>query len=354
MEALETILKQYHALKKKLEQPELLKDQLGYKKTLKEYQKLEPVAKAYLLQKDALAKVTECQTLFNSETDPEMKQLLQAEIDSETQHAQKYEEDAKLELLKSSQQNFDSLIVEIRSGTGGEEASLFAADLYRMYIKLAERNNWTVEVLNTSLSGLKGLKEIIFAIKGKEAYATLKHETGTHRVQRIPETESSGRIHTSAVTVAVLGEVPAEEVDIKPADLKIDTYRASGAGGQHVNTTDSAIRITHLPTQLVVTCQDERSQMKNKEKAMKMLRARIYKAQQEKQRSARAHERRLQVGSGDRSEKIRTYNFPQGRVSDHRTQVTSYNLQNFLNGDMHEIIASLKEQEKTNALKALK
>ncbi len=354
MNVLKTILTKHKAFKSKLAEPAFMKDQQSYKKVLKDFQRLTPIVTAYEAHEQVLTKIKDYEAMLQTEQDTDVRKLIVMELENENAQAEKLAEAVKLALVSSETENFESLIMEIRAGTGGEEASLFAADLVRMYAKLAERRKWQMEILNQSLSGVKGYKEVSFMIKGKEAYATLKHETGTHRVQRVPETESSGRIHTSAVTVAVLGEVPAEELEVRMEDLKIDTYRASGAGGQHVNTTDSAIRITHLPSGIVVTCQDERSQYKNKERALKILRARLYNAQQEKLRSERANERKQQVGSGDRSEKIRTYNFPQGRVSDHRTQVTTYNLQAFLNGDLDEIITSLKEHEKTLALKNFK
>ena len=264
----------------------------------------------------------------------------------------KLEEKLKVLLLPNDPNDDKNLILEIRAGTGGEEAALFAADLYRVYMRYAERNNWAFKVMNSNDTGIGGMKEVIVSMKGDRAYGMLKYESGVHRVQRVPKTETSGRVHTSAATVAVLPEAEDVDIEVNSADLKIDTYRASGAGGQHVNKTESAIRITHIPTGLVVTCQDESSQHKNRAAALKVLKSRLLAAEQEKAAAERAEERKSLVSTGDRSAKIRTYNFPQGRVTDHRINFTTYRLQEILDGDITEIIEQLKIAEQQELLAA--
>ena len=273
--------------------------------------------------------------------DEEMRELAKMELSELEDKLPEMEEELKLLLLPKDPNDEKNVILEIRAGTGGEEAALFAADLLRMYTRYAERNRWKTELMELNDTGLGGIKEAVMLIKGKGAYSRLKFESGAHRVQRVPETESSGRIHTSAATVAVLPEVDDVEVDLDPNDVRVDVYRASGNGGQCVNTTDSAVRLTHEPTGLVVTCQDEKSQIKNKDKAFKVLKARLYDLEMQKQQAEIAGQRKSQVGTGDRSERIRTYNFPQGRVSDHRIGLTLYKLEQFLDGDLDEIIDGL-------------
>ena len=285
-------------------------------------------------------------------SDPEMKEMAETEYYESKEKLQGLEEELKILLLPKDVNDDNNVIIEIRGGAGGDEAALFAHTLYRMYSMYADLNRWQVEVLDINETELGGIKEISFAIKGKGAYSKLKFESGVHRVQRVPETEASGRIHTSTVTVAVLPEVDEVEVEIVPSDLKIDTYRASGAGGQHVNKTESAVRITHIPTGIIVASQSERSQIQNRESCMKMLRAKLYEAMQEKQNQELANTRKLQVGSGARSEKIRTYNFPQGRVTDHRINFTMYQLETFVNGNMDSMIEALQAFDKAERLQA--
>ena len=285
-------------------------------------------------------------------SDPEMKEMAEMEYYESKEKLQGLEEELKILLLPKDVNDDNNVIIEIRGGAGGDEAALFAHTLFRMYSMYADLNRWQVEVLDINETELGGIKEISFAIKGKGAYSKLKFESGVHRVQRVPETEASGRIHTSTVTVAVLPEVDEVEVEIVQSDLKIDTYRASGAGGQHVNKTESAVRITHIPTGIIVASQSERSQIQNRESCMKMLRAKLYEAMQEKQNQELANTRKLQVGSGARSEKIRTYNFPQGRVTDHRINFTMYQLETFVNGNMDSMIEALQAFDKAERLQA--
>ena len=284
-------------------------------------------------------------------SDPEMKEIAEEEYYASKEKIPGLEEELKMLLLPKDVNDDNNVIIEIRGGAGGEEAALFAYNLYRMYSMYADANHWTVEVLDINETGIGGIKEVSFMLKGKGAYSKLKFESGVHRVQRVPETEASGRIHTSTVTVAVLPEIDDVEVEINQNDLKIDTYRASGAGGQHINKTDSAVRITHIPTGFVVACQTERSQIQNRETAMKMLRSKLYEFMQEKQLEEQANERKLQVGSGARSEKIRTYNYPQNRVTDHRINYTMYQLDSFMNGNISDMIEALQAADKAERLK---
>ena len=284
--------------------------------------------------------------------DEDLKEIARGELNELEEQQTKLEEKLKVLLLPNDPNDDKNLILEIRAGTGGEEAALFAADLYRVYMRYAERNNWAFKVMNSNDTGIGGMKEVIVSMKGDRAYGMLKYESGVHRVQRVPKTETSGRVHTSAATVAVLPEAEDVDIEVNSADLKIDTYRASGAGGQHVNKTESAIRITHIPTGLVVTCQDESSQHKNRAAALKVLKSRLLAAEQEKAAAERAEERKSLVSTGDRSAKIRTYNFPQGRVTDHRINFTTYRLQEILDGDITEIIEQLKIAEQQELLAA--
>ena len=286
------------------------------------------------------------------DTDKEFKEMLVDEIKTAKENIEKIEEELKVLLLPKDPNDDKNVIVEIRGGAGGDEAALFAGDLFRMYSMYADSKRWKTEVLNLSEIGIGGIKEVTFMIEGEGAYSRLKFESGVHRVQRVPETESSGRIHTSTVTVAVLPEVDEVEVEINPDDLQIDTYRSSGAGGQHVNKTESAIRITHIPTGIVVACQDERSQHKNREAAMKMLRSRLYEKMERERSESIAADRKSQVGTGDRSERIRTYNFPQGRMTDHRIGLTLYKLEQIMNGDLDEVIDALVTTDQSEKLKA--
>ena len=288
------------------------------------------------------------------EKDSEMKEMILDEIHSLEEEVPTLEEELKILLLPKDPNDDKNVIMEVRAGAGGDEAALFASEIFRMYVRYAERNRWKVEIIDKSDIGVGGLKEVTFSIAGKGAYSRLKFESGVHRVQRVPETESSGRIHTSTITVAVLPEIDdVTAVEINPGDLKVDTYRSSGAGGQHVNTTDSAVRITHLPSGIVVTSQDGRSQIKNKEAAMKVLASKLYEMEYEKQRKTVESERRSQVGTGDRSEKIRTYNFPQGRITDHRIKVTIHRMDAFLDGDLNEMIDALIAYDQAELLKTV-
>lgn len=317
----------------------------------KTHAELSPIVSAYQEYQQLESALEETLLLIESETDTEMLALAQEELDALTAKKERLTEELKVLLIPKDPNDEKNAIIEIRAGTGGEEASLFAAELFRMYTRYAERQSWTLELLSSNATGLKGFKEVVFSIEGQNAYSQLKFEGGIHRVQRIPTTEASGRIHTSAATVAVLPEAEALDLAIDEAtELRIDTYRSSGPGGQSVNTTDSAIRITHLPTGLVVTCQDEKSQHKNRSKAMKILRARLQEQKQFELNNERAETRRSMVGSGDRSEKIRTYNFPQSRVTDHRIQFSSYQLDSVLDGDLQTFIERLTTADQAERL----
>jgi len=336
-------------IEKHLSDPQIVKDQDVYQKYVREHAELNKIVTAYREYKQTLYDLDESQELLK-DADPEIKDLARDEIATLTRGKEKIETHLKTLLLPKDPNDEKNVIVEIRAGTGGEEAALFAGDLFRMYNRYAENRNWKVEVITHHPTGVGGLKEIIAMIQGKGAYSVFKYESGTHRVQRVPTTETQGRIHTSAVTVAVLPEAEEVDVEIDPSELKIDVYRSTGPGGQSVNTTDSAVRITHLPTGLVVTCQDEKSQLKNKLKAMKVLRARLLDQMIMEQNEKRSEERKSQVGTGDRSGRIRTYNFPQGRVTDHRIGLTLYKLEHILQGNIDELIDNLATYYQTQAL----
>lgn len=330
--------------------PETINDREAYKKLMRELKELTPVVETFRSYKKAKADELSAQKLLESESDGEMKSLLFEEIEDCKAKAEALSKELKILLLPKDPNDDKNVIVEIRAGAGGEEAALFAGSLYRMYTMYAESRGFKSEVLSLNETGLGGIKEICFSVSGEGAYSRFKFESGVHRVQRVPETESGGRIHTSTVTVAVLPEAEEVDIAIDPTELQIDTFRSSGAGGQHVNKTESAIRITHIPTGTVVECQDERSQYKNKDRAMKILRSRLLEAEREKQSAEIADERRSQVGTGDRSERIRTYNFPQGRVSDHRIGLTLYKIDAIMNGDLDEIIDALITADTANRL----
>lgn len=340
----------FEELERDLARPEIIQDQKTYQKYLKEHSQLSPIVTTFRRYISLQEEIESSKTLLN-DPDPEMRELAREEIESLKTAFADLEKKLKLLLLPKDPNDEKNIILEIRAGTGGEEAGLFAADLFRMYVKYAELRGWKTEILSQNTTGIGGFKEVILLVEGRRVYSRLKHESGVHRVQRVPETETQGRIHTSAVTVAVLPEAEEVEVDINAEDLRIDVYRASGHGGQHVNVTDSAVRITHLPSGLVVTCQDEKSQHKNKNKAMKVLRARLLAVQQEEQKLKISEERRSMVGSGDRSEKIRTYNFPQARVTDHRIGLTLYKLQDVLQGQIELILDPLITHFQAEALK---
>ena len=350
-EKLKDIENKYAGVEKALGDPAQISNQQRLMELSKTHAELSPIVSAYQEYQQLEAALEDTLLLMESETDEEMVGLAQEELDSLTAKKEVLTEELKLLLIPKDPNDEKNVIIEIRAGTGGEEASLFAAELFRMYTRYAERQNWKVEILSANPTGLKGFKEVIFSIEGTNAYSYLKFEGGIHRVQRIPTTETSGRIHTSAATVAVLPEAEALDLAIDEAtELRIDTYRSSGPGGQSVNTTDSAIRITHIPTGLVVTCQDEKSQHKNRSKAMKILRARLQEQKQAELNSERAETRRSMVGSGDRSEKIRTYNFPQSRVTDHRIQFSSYQLDAVVDGDLEAFIDQLTTADQAEKL----
>ena len=352
LEKLDFITDKYNELSAIVSDPEVIANQAVWQKHAKEMGEMEPIVKKYQEYKKVKEGIADAKEIISeSGCDEEMKELAKMELDELEGKVEPLEEELKILLLPKDPNDEKNVILEIRAGTGGEEAALFGADLMRMYTMYAENRGWKVELMEVNDTGIGGIKEAVMMIKGNGAYSRLKYESGAHRVQRVPETESSGRIHTSAATVAVLPEVDDVEVEIDPNDVRVDVYRASGNGGQCVNTTDSAVRLTHEPTGLVVTCQDEKSQIKNKDKAFKVLKARLYDLEMQKQQDAIAGERRSQVGTGDRSERIRTYNFPQGRVSDHRTGQTLYKLDSFMNGTLDEIIDGLITMDQAEKMK---
>lgn len=350
LEKLRQLENRYAEIEQRMASGEIYADPAAYTRCAKELRELEPIVAAYREYSAAKATISEAEELLS---DPELKELAQAELSEAKRKCEALEEKLKLLLLPKDPNDSKNIIMEIRGGVGGEESSLFAHDLFRMYSMYAESKGWKVEIVNLNETELGGIKEISYVIEGEGAYSRLKYEAGGHRVQRVPETESGGRIHTSAATVAVLPEAEEVEFEINPADLQIDTYRSSGAGGQHVNKTESAIRITHIPTGVVVECQDERSQYKNKDRAMKILRSKLYEAEQAKQNAAIAAERKNQVGSGDRSDRVRTYNFPQNRVTDHRLtgDVRNFNISAVINGELDPIIDALTLSEQAEKLK---
>ena len=347
---LDFILENYEELSLKVSDPDVINNQKLWQKHIKEMGEMEPIVNKYREYKKAKEAVAEAKEMLDS-GDEELRELAKMEIAEYEEQLPQLEEQLKILLLPKDPNDDKNVILEVRAGTGGEEAALFAQDLLRMYLRYAERRGWKAEIMDANDTGIGGIKEASVLIKGKGAYSRLKYESGTHRVQRVPETESSGRIHTSAATVAVLPEVDDVEVEINPNDVRVDVYRSSGNGGQCVNTTDSAVRLTHIPTGLVVTCQDEKSQIKNKDKAFKVLRSRLYDMKLQEQNDEISAERRSQVGSGDRSERIRTYNFPQGRITDHRIGMTIYKLDSFLDGDIDEIIDGLITSDQAEKMK---
>jgi peptide chain release factor 1 len=349
IDRLESEMKKLEGVRALAEDPNLGKDQKKYREVMKELSRLEEIADAYARYKAMLVQLDEAKSLSREE-DPDMREMARQELERLEAVKPSLESSLERMLVPPDPLADKNIIVEIRAGTGGEEAALFAADLFRMYERFAARKGWKVEAMDASESGLGGYKEIIFSVSGNRVYESMRHEAGTHRVQRVPETEASGRIHTSAVTVAVLPEAEEADVVIRPEDLRIDVMRASGPGGQCVNTTDSAVRLTHLPTGITVHCQDEKSQIKNRAKAMRILRARLYEAEAEKLAAERAADRKSQVGSGDRSERIRTYNFPQNRLTDHRVDLTLYKLELVMQGDLDEVVDALVEKARRDSL----
>lgn len=340
-EKLNNLRSRLEAVNKEIENPALIKDVAKYKETMREHSYLSKLMEEYDNYLNIEKQIQESKVLIHEESDAELKEMAREELHQLEADFEKSENDLKLLLIPPDPLEEKNIIMEIRGGTGGDEAALFAADLFKMYTHYAETKNWKYEIISLNETELGGYKEIVFSISGKYVYGSLRYESGVHRVQRVPETETSGRIHTSAVTVAVLPEAEETEIEIKQEDLRIDVMRAGGPGGQCVNTTDSAVRITHLPTGLVVICQDEKSQIKNKAKAMMVLRSRLYDMEEAKKQKERAQNRKSQVGSGDRSERIRTYNYPQNRVTDHRINLTLYKLDYIMQGDMSELVDAL-------------
>jgi len=351
-ERLSSLLKRYGELSLTIQDPDLAKDQNRYRAVMKEYAQLSDIAALQGEIEELTKQLAEANAIVQEEKDPQMRDLARDEAKELETKLRDCEDRLKFLLIPKDPLDEKNIIMEIRAGTGGEEAALFASDLYRLYSRFAETKGWKFEIMNSNETELGGLKEIVFSISGNNVYENLRYESGVHRVQRVPATESSGRIHTSAVTVAVLPEADETEIDIKQEDLRIDVMRAGGPGGQCVNTTDSAVRITHLPTGVTVHCQDEKSQIKNKAKAMRILRARIYEAEAAKAAAERAEARKTQVGSGDRSERIRTYNFPDNRVTDHRIGLTLYKLDRIMEGDIGEVFDALKLSAREELLRS--
>ncbi|MFO7612152.1 MAG: peptide chain release factor 1 [Clostridia bacterium] len=347
---LESIEKRYEEISLRLADPSVISNQEVYRGLMKEINNLEPILEKYRDYKTLKRKMAEALAMLSGNLEQDFREMYEEELRDSRDKLPEIETELKLLLLPKDPNDDKSVIIEIRGGAGGDEAALFASNLYRMYTMYAEIRGWKSEVLDSNVTGIGGIKEISFSIDADGAYSRLKYESGVHRVQRVPATESSGRIHTSTVTVAVLPEADEVDVDLNPNDVEIDTYRSSGAGGQHVNTTDSAIRLTHIPSGIVVTCQDERSQHKNKDKAFKLLRAKLYELAQMEQENEIAKSRKSQVGTGDRSERIRTYNFPQGRVTDHRINLTLYKIDEVMNGSLDELIDALITEDQSKKL----
>ncbi len=347
------VKRRYEEINQLLMDPTVINDNTRYRNLMKEYSSLTPLIEKFDQYTEAKNNFEEAKMMLDEGgLDPEFKELVQMQYEENKDLVEEYSQELKILLLPKDENDDRNVIIEIRGGAGGEEAALFAYNLYRMYNMYADSKGWKTEILSLNETELGGFKEVSFSVEGDSVYSRFKFESGVHRVQRVPDTETQGRIHTSTVTVAVMLEVDDVEIDINPADLKIDTFRSSGAGGQHINKTSSAIRVTHLPTGLVVECQDERSQHKNKDKALKVLRSRLYDIEKQKQDEEVARERKSQVGTGDRSERIRTYNYPQGRLTDHRIGLTIYRLEQVLNGDLDEIIDALVTADQAEKLKS--
>ena len=353
LDRLEFIQNKYDELSVMISDPSIMANQNEWRKLCKEHADLETIVTKYNEYKKTIEDLKDNKEMLTAEDDAEMREMLQEEVKSLANRKQELENEIQILLLPKDPNDDKNVFVEIRAGAGGDEAALFAANLFRMYTKYAEKERWKVEIMSSNETDIGGFKEVVFMIKGQGAYSKLKYESGVHRVQRVPDTESSGRIHTSTATVAVLPEVDDVEIEINEKDLKVDVFRASGNGGQCVNTTDSAVRMTHLPTGIVVSCQDEKSQLKNKEKALKVLKARLYEQAERERLAGIAEDRKSQVGTGDRSERIRTYNYPQGRITDHRIGLTLYKLETFLNGDIEEVINALITADQAEKMKAM-
>ncbi len=348
---LDFILEKYEELSRKVSDPDVIARQKEWQRLMKEMSDLEPIVKEYTAYKKAKEELEEAKEILELEDDEELREIAREELKSNEAAIEQFTENLKILLLPKDPNDDKNVILEVRAGTGGDEAALFGSDLLRMYLRYAERMRWKTELIESNETEIGGVKEAVLLIKGKGAYSRLKYESGVHRVQRVPETESGGRVHTSAASIAVMPEVDDVEVNLDPNDVRVDVYRASGNGGQCVNTTDSAVRLTHIPTGLVVTCQDEKSQIKNKDKAFKVLKARLYDLMQQEQNDKIAAERKSQIGSGDRSERIRTYNFPQSRITDHRINLTLYKLDSFLDGDLDEVIDALITEDQAEKMR---
>ncbi len=351
LDKLDFLKDKYVDLSQQISNPDIIADIQKWQKLVKEHAHIEPIVIKYKEYQELHQQLKDAREMMNEKMEDDFKEMVKEEVKELTEQLEETEHTLKQLLIPKDPNDEKNVIVEIRAGVGGEEAGLFAGNLFRMYTMYAESKRWKMEIMSTSEQGIGGFKEIIFLIKGKGAYSRLKYESGGHRVQRVPDTESSGRIHTSSATVAVLPEVDDIDVDINPNDVRVDVFRSSGNGGQSVNTTDSAVRLTHVPSGIVISCQDEKSQLKNKDKAFKILKARLYDKQLQERNDEMAANRKSQVGSGDRSQRVRTYNFPQGRVSDHRINLTLYKLEAFLNGDLDEMIDALTTSDQAEQLK---
>ncbi len=353
LDKLEFLEEKYIDMTQQISDPEVLSDSQKLQKLMKEQASIEPIVMKYKEYKEVKTQLDESREMLKEKLDDDFKDMVKEEVKELTEKEDILSQELKILLLPKDPNDDKDVIVEIRAGVGGDEAGLFAGNLLRMYLRYAERQGWKTEFMSASDQGVGGYKEVIFAIKGKGAYSKLKYESGVHRVQRVPDTESSGRIHTSSATVAVLPEVEDIDIDINPNDCRVDVFRSSGNGGQCVNTTDSAVRLTHIPTGIVISCQDEKSQLKNKDKAFKILKAKLYDKYLQEQNDEQAQDRKSQVGSGDRSERIRTYNYPQGRISDHRINLTLYKLDSFLDGDITEMLEALITSDQAEKLKTV-
>lgn len=352
LKKLEQIAIRYDQVSEQIVDPEIISDMDRYVKLNREYKELGEIVKVYKEYKDVIDNIESSKEIIKSESDPEFLEMAKMELDELLTRKEEMDEEVKVLLIPKDEEDSKNVIIEIRAGTGGDEACIFVGDLFKMYIRWLEKKGWKTEIMTLNEGTAGGFREIAFSVEGENVYGVLKFESGVHRVQRVPETESQGRVHTSAVTVAVLPEAEDVDIEIRKDDIKKDTFRSSGAGGQHVNKTESAVRLTHIPTGVVVECQDGRSQIKNYEKALKVLRTRLYEAEVIKKEQERAAERKSQVSTGDRSAKIRTYNYPQGRVTDHRIGLTLYNLDGIMGGDLDEVVNSLKIAENAEKLKA--